>query len=148
MGFFKLNQKGENNQAQEQTAKVFGGVSIDGKTIGNEVENTNHITFEYGSRQTTGEENIKETVKNVGEDEKKWQVSGEGKNLPTQTTMWTKIKSVLFKEIDLNREIVLELTPREEKFVQGMKDFWLQEVSFSGIKNIFKGKKGNKKNES
>ena len=134
MGFFKfIKEVDENNvenniqnQAQAQTAKVFGGVSLDG-TPTSTVTETNTTIGGIEQASTTGEE-------------KKWQVTGEGKNLPTEISVWSKIKGVLFKEIDNNKEIVLELTPREEKFIKGMKDFWLQEVTFSGIKNFFKGK--------
>ena len=35
--------------------------------------------------------------------------------LPTKFGMWSKVKSFLFQEIDLKKDITLELTPKEEK---------------------------------
>ena len=38
---------------------------------------------------------------------------GNGSNLPVKTGIWTSVKNFLFQEIDLNKPIVLELTPRD-----------------------------------
>ena len=51
-------------------------------------------------------------------------------NLPTKVGMWGKIKNFLFQEIDLNKPIVLELTPKEEKVLTEVHDFMFQEVKF------------------
>lgn len=63
-----------------------------------------------------------------------------GSNLPTEVGVWGKIKNVLLKEvdlkgfllqeIDLNKPIVLELTPKEEKVLTEVHDFLFQEVKF------------------
>ncbi len=53
-----------------------------------------------------------------------------GKNLPTKIGVWSKIKGFLFQEIDLNKPIVLELTPKEEKVLNEVHDFLFQEVKF------------------
>ena len=37
-----------------------------------------------------------------------------GNNLPAEVGLWGKVKGFLFQEIDLNKPIVLELTPKEE----------------------------------
>ena len=58
------------------------------------------------------------------------------KNLPTEVGVWGKIKNFLFQEIDLfqevdlNKPIVLELTPKEEKVLTEVHDFLFQEVKF------------------
>jgi len=54
----------------------------------------------------------------------------EGANLPSEVGLWTKFKGFLFQEIDLNKPIVLELTPREEKVLGEVHDFLFQEVKF------------------
>ena len=54
----------------------------------------------------------------------------ESGNLPTKVGMWGKIKNFLFQEIDLNKPIVLELTPKEEKVLTEVHDFMFQEVKF------------------
>ena len=56
-----------------------------------------------------------------------------GSNLPVKTGIWTSIKNFLFQEIDLNKPIVLELTPREEKVLNEVHDFLFQEVNFKEL---------------
>ena len=76
---------------------------------------------------------------------------GNGSNLPVKTGIWTSVKNFLFQEIDLNKPIVLELTPREEKVLNEVHDFLFQEVKFPEIHDFLfqeitlfgKGKKGN-----
>lgn len=53
-----------------------------------------------------------------------------GSNLPMQVGVWGKVKGFLFQEIDLNKPIVLELTPKEEKVLTEVHDFLFQEVKF------------------
>jgi hypothetical protein len=54
----------------------------------------------------------------------------EQAGLPAQVGVWSKIKGFLFQEIDLNKPIVLELTPKEEKVLNEVHDFLFQEVKF------------------
>ena len=53
-----------------------------------------------------------------------------GSKLPAKVGIWSKIKGFLFQEIDLNKPIVLELTPKEEKVLSEVHDFLFQEVKF------------------
>ena len=54
-------------------------------------------------------------------------------NLPAQVGIWGKVKKFLFQEIDLNKPIVLELTPKEEKVLTEVHDFLFQEVKFTEL---------------
>lgn len=56
--------------------------------------------------------------------------SQEAGNLPMVVGVWSKIKGLLLKEIDLNKPIVLELTAKEEKVLTEVHDFLFQEVKF------------------
>ena len=56
-----------------------------------------------------------------------------GSALPAKQGIWSKIKGFLFQEIDLNKPIVLELTPKEEKVLSEVHDFLFQEVKFSEL---------------
>ena len=67
--------------------------------------------------------------------------------LPTKFGMWSRVKSFLFQEIDLKKEIVLELTPKEEKVLTEVHDFLFQEISFSGLFSLGKNKKNKGQNE-
>lgn len=64
----------------------------------------------------------------------------ETESLPTKQSVWSKIRSFLFQEIDLNAPIKIELTPYQQKIEKEINDFLHQEVSFKGIFNIFKPK--------
>ena len=54
----------------------------------------------------------------------------EAGNLPAVIGTCGKIKSLLFREIDWNKPIVLELTEKEEKVLTEVHDFLFQEVKF------------------
>ena len=58
---------------------------------------------------------------------------GNGSNLPAKVSVWSKVKGFLFQEIDLNKPIVLELTPREEKVLGEVHNFLFQEVKFTEL---------------
>lgn len=64
----------------------------------------------------------------------------ETDSLPTKQSVWTKIRSFLFQEIDLTAPIKVELTPYQQKIENEINEFLHQEVSFKGFFNIFKPK--------
>ena len=53
-----------------------------------------------------------------------------GSALPAKVGVWAKVKGFLFQEINLNKPIVLELTPKEEKVLNEVHDFLFQEIRF------------------
>lgn len=61
----------------------------------------------------------------------------EAGNLPMVVSTWGKIKRVLFKEIDWNKPIVLELTAKEEKVLTEVHDFLFQEIKFPELHDFF-----------
>ena len=67
--------------------------------------------------------------------------------LPTKFGMWSKVKSFLFQEINLKKDLVLELSPKEEKVLTEVHDFLFQEISFSGLFSLGKNKKNKGQNE-
>ena len=67
--------------------------------------------------------------------------------LPTKFGMWSKVKSFLFQEIGIGKKVVLELSPKEEKVLTEVHDFLFQEISFSGLFSLGKGKKAGNDNE-
>lgn len=71
--------------------------------------------------QKIEKENLSNTFENVA-------------SLPTELTVWSKIKNVLFYEIKL------ELTPKQEKVFKEVNDFFhqdIKDVSFKGICSLF-----------
>jgi len=66
--------------------------------------------------------------------------------LPQQVSVWSKIKAFLLQ--DVNREVVITMTPYQEKVLRAVHDFWFQEVNFGKVKDflfqeITFGKKAN-----
>ena len=65
--------------------------------------------------------------------------SQESKNLPAVVGFWGRVKKFLASEIDLNKPIVLELTPMEEKVLTEVHDFLFQEIRFPELHDFFFG---------
>lgn len=120
---------------------VFGGVKYDGQ-IG---ENTSY--FEENNQQANASSVFGNFgVSNNGNYEKAESNSGsfqpiEQKKAITKQGLWSKVKSFLFQEIDLNAPIKVELTPYQQKVEDEINEFLHQEITFKSIANIFKGKK-------
>ena len=89
---------------------VFGGVSF-------ETENTTNTIENAGSNDSV--------FKKVGAEE-----------LPVKPSIWTKIRSFLFQEIDLTAPIKVELTPYQQKVEDEINEFLHQEISFKGFWNL------------
>ena len=62
----------------------------------------------------------------------------ETESLPTKQSVWSKIRSFLFQEIDWNKPIKVELTPYQQKIEDEINEFLHQEISFKGFFNIIK----------
>lgn len=60
------------------------------------------------------------------------------KSLPLKRSFWSKFKAFLFQEIDLTQEIIVELSPKEQKVLTEVHDFLFQEMSFKGFMDILK----------
>ena len=64
----------------------------------------------------------------------------EAGSLPTKQSVWSKIRSFLFQEIDWTAPIKVELTPYQQKVEDEINEFLHQEISFKGFWNIVTGK--------
>ena len=64
----------------------------------------------------------------------------EADKLPTKPSVWSKIRSFLFQEIDLTAPIKVELTPYQQKVEDEINEFLHQEISFKGFWNLVRGK--------
>ena len=51
-------------------------------------------------------------------------------NLPTEVSVWTKIRNFLCQDI------ALELTPKQEKVFQEVHDFWTQEITGEKVRDF------------
>lgn len=127
-----------NGQPKEDAGSIAGALEQPGFGIGfgqgfggiqsNNTQNISDAGFQDGYVGGFIGNNQLQTTENAG--------------LPAKPTLWTKIKSFLFQEVDLKQQIVVKLTPREEKILGEVHDFLFQEITFKSIKNLFKfGKK-------
>lgn len=55
-------------------------------------------------------------------------------NLPQEVSVWSKIKAFLLQ--DVNRDVVITMTPKQEKVLREVHDFWFQEINFGKVKDF------------
>lgn len=53
-----------------------------------------------------------------------------GKTLPAKPSIWTKVKNFLCQDI------VVELTPKQEKVFKEVSDFWHQEITGQDVHDL------------
>lgn len=139
-GFFgeiKLNGNGndtENTSFFEGT--MVNGINIPTSDSQNGVNEAKKGIF--GKFQTVQNN---ENHNNENNNDVNFQPIEQNKALAKTGGVWSKIKSFLFKEIDLNAPIKVELTPYQQKVEDEINEFLHQEITFKGIANFFKGKK-------
>ena len=51
-------------------------------------------------------------------------------NLPSEVSVWTKIRNFLFQEIEIT------LTPKQEKVFKEVHDFWNQEITGQKVQDF------------
>ena len=56
--------------------------------------------------------------------------NGPKNELPSEVSIWTKIKNYLFQDI------VVDLTPKQAKVFQEVHDFWHQELTPATVKDF------------
>ncbi len=111
--------------SEENKEGVFGGVN-----------------FENGTPSTDKGNNWKKTEGTAGNTtEGTVFTKVDAGSLPTKPSVWSKIRSFLFQEIDWNAPIKVELTPYQQKLEDEINEFLHQEISFKGFWNIVTGKK-------
>lgn len=57
-------------------------------------------------------------------------------NLPIKTGFWTKFKAFWLQDIDLKKEIKVELTPYQQKVEDEVNEFLHQEITWKKIHNF------------
>lgn len=125
---------------------VFGGVSFEGTNNGGTNENTSYFEGNVQNVENAGVFGSFETVSNAGSyngtvgNGTEFQPIAQEKAI-TKQGLWSKIRSFLFQEIDLNAPIKVELTPAQQKVEDEINEFLYQEITFKGITNFFKGNK-------
>ena len=53
---------------------------------------------------------------------------GNNAGLPSEVSVWTKIRNFLCKEVEIT-DVELTLTPKQEKVFKEVHDFWNQEIT-------------------
>ncbi len=88
-----------------------------------EEKNNGVVEYEVGSTTATGEY-TNGTVGGVN----------ATAGLPKEVSVWSKIKAFLLQ--DVNRDIVVTMTPHQEKVLREVHDFWFQEINFGKVKDF------------
>ena len=57
-------------------------------------------------------------------------------HLPTKPSVWSKIRSFLFQEIDWDAPVKIQLTPYQQKIEDEINEFLHQEISIKGFWNL------------
>ena len=60
--------------------------------------------------------------------------AGANVTLPQEVSVWSKIKAFLLQ--DVNRDVVITMTPKQEKVLREVHDFWFQEINFGKVKDF------------
>ena len=92
--------------------------------------NTNYTTtsgYSTTNRTTNGTGYSNNATTTTGTNSGKEYSSTE---LPAQISVWTKVKNFLFQEIQLT------MTPKQEKVLQEVHDFWHQDITVKGIRDF------------
>lgn len=55
-------------------------------------------------------------------------------NLPQEVSVWSRIKAFLLQ--DVNRDVVVTMTPYQAKVLKEVHDFWCQEITFGKVKDF------------
>lgn len=109
----------------EENNNVFGGIQFEDVPTQEQAGNIGGVA-EAGAQQAGTEGAFKRV---------------EADALPVKQSVWSKIRSFLFQEIDLMQPITVELTPYQQKVEDEINAFLHQEVSFKGFFGLFKKQK-------
>lgn len=55
-------------------------------------------------------------------------------SLPSEVSIWSKVKAFLLQ--DVNRDLVITMTPYQAKVLKEVHDFWFQEINFGKVKDF------------
>ena len=121
---------------QSNAGTCYGSKEINTQEYSNVLENNTQTT----NNDSTSNTSYSSYSITEGKDSTSSSFStiGTTKNMPVKVGFWSKVKSFLFKEIDLNAPIKVELTPYQQKIEDEINDFLHQEITFSTFKNLFK----------
>ena len=110
---------------------VFGGVDFGNANAGS----ANFGESAFGGA-TYGEGNTSTTGETAGTTDGTIFTKVDAGSLPVKPSIWTRIRSFLFQEIDWTAPIKVELTPYQQKVEDEINEFLHQEISFKGFINL------------
>ena len=145
---------GQNSNGQvEENAGIGGFTGFDGKPVDQKADGiaaaadyspfTGGFVGGFVGNQENDQPEVNQYVGGFVSSEQagKAQVPAEtnySKTLPIKRSFWTRVKAFLLQEIDLTQEVVIELSPKEQKVLTEVHDFLFQEMSFKGFMDILK----------
>ena len=91
-------------------------------------EEVNNVSGVYGGVEFNGEQNNEQ-----GQQFEQASTNVNEKNLPVKRGFWSSFKAFWLQDINWNKEIRVELTPKQQKVFQEVHDFWTQEITGQSV---------------
>ena len=85
----------------------------------------NKVEVVFGGVQFENEENSNNNLENAG--------TIRNDKLPVKTGFWNKFKAFWLQDIDWNKEIKVELTPKQQKVEDEINEFLHQEITWEKV---------------
>lgn len=116
--------------SEQRRKGIFGKFSI-----GNGINEENKGTFTENAAGTIGEVEQTETDETTMSGTTIGENVGTIRNtaLPTKVGFWQKFKNFWLQEIDWNKEIKVELTPKQQKIEDEINEFLHQEITWEKV---------------
>lgn len=91
-------------------------------------EEVNNVSGVYGGVEFNGEQNNEQ-----GQQFEQASTNVNEKNLPVKRGFWSSFKAFWLQDINWNKEIRVELTPKQQKVEDEINEFLHQEITFEKI---------------
>ncbi len=91
-------------------------------------EEMNNLTGVYGGVEFNNGQNNEQ-----GQQFEQASTNVNGKNLPVKRGFWSSFKAFWLQDINWNKEIRVELTPKQQKVEDEINEFLHQEITFEKI---------------
>jgi len=115
---------------------VIGGISSNGATQTSDNYQTSGNSQAYQTSESSQTNGTTQTSGDIASAINGTEFKPVGSALPVKTGFWSKVKAVLFQDIDWNREIRVELTPYQQKVEDEVNEFLHQEITWSKVKSF------------
>ncbi len=115
---------------ENKVTGVFGGVEFGAENGSNEFK------IDENGHEVGGDVNTYQNEFNIDGQEQQNVGTIRNEALPVKRGLWQRFKAFWLQEIDWNKEIRVELTPKQQKVEDEVNEFLHQEVTWEKIHNF------------